>query len=118
MGAETMQRLMAHRWPGNVRELRNFMQRVAVLAHGGSALTPDPEPLVAEAGETGATSSAEIDPNVPYKEAKARWIDRFEVQYVQCLLEHNGGNVAAAARQAGVDRTYIFRLIRKYGLRE
>jgi two-component system response regulator GlrR len=119
MGPETLQRLVAHRWPGNARELRNFMQRVAVLAHGGASLVPEAEALEGAgppASESQPTAGIEVD--LPYKEAKARWIDRFEVEYVSRLLDENENNVAAAARQAGVDRTYLFRLIRKYGLRD
>ena len=47
-----------------------------------------------------------------------RWVDQFEMTYVSELLRSNRGNVAAAARKAGVDRTYLFRLIRKYGLKK
>jgi transcriptional regulator of acetoin/glycerol metabolism len=53
---------------------------------------------------------------LPYKDAKMRWVDEFETGYVRELLQRNRGNVAAAARQAGVDRTYLFRLIRKYSI--
>ena len=114
VGKETVQRLVSHTWPGNVRELRNFMERVAVLAHGSSGVQAelDPEP------EDHASVTASINRSLPYKEAKMRWIDRFEVAYITDVLRRSGGNVAAAARQAGVDRTYLFRLIRKYGIKK
>ncbi|MCC6749770.1 MAG: sigma 54-interacting transcriptional regulator [Deltaproteobacteria bacterium] len=115
LGRETLQRLVNHRWPGNIRELRNFMERVAVMAHGGPALSADPDGFAPAAAPS---SDLAVDLHLPYKDAKARWIDRFEVDYVTDLLRRANGNVAAAARDAGVDRTYLFRLIRKYGLRE
>jgi len=112
LSRETVQRLVAHRWPGNIRELRNFIERVAVIAKSGSSMRPelDPPPIADAAPSTGGL----VD--LPYKDAKMRWIDQFEVSYVSELLQRNKGNVAAAARQAGVDRTYLFRLIRKYGI--
>lgn len=116
IGRETMQRLVSHRWPGNIRELRNFMERVVVLARTGAS--PDlledlePEPLVPP-----QKKNVDVDVGLPYKEAKMKWIDHFEMTYVAELLDRNSNNVAAAARQAGVDRTYFFRLIRKYGLK-
>ncbi|MCA9673130.1 MAG: sigma 54-dependent Fis family transcriptional regulator [Myxococcales bacterium] len=131
LGQETRQRLMAHRWPGNVRELRNFMERVAVLAHSASGVQVEPEPVSIGSldsspitsgdeieGSAGGTDAAAVPLDLPYKEAKARWIDHFEIAYVSSLLDRTEGNVAAAAREAGVDRTYLFRLIRKYKLRD
>ena len=119
LSPETVQRLVSHRWPGNVRELRNFMERVVVLTRTGAGsdmmqeLEPEPlQPLQPE-GE-----GVRVDVELPYKDAKMKWVDHFEMTYVEKLLERSGGNVAAAARQAGVDRTYFFRLIRKYGLKK
>ena len=113
LGAQTVQRLMQHRWPGNVRELRNFMERVAVLARGGSGQQAELDP--APAGQS-PDGGAMVQDDLPYKEAKMKWIDHFEVSYITSLLQQNSGNVAAAAREAGVDRTYLFRLMRKYGI--
>jgi len=122
IGAETMQRLVSHRWPGNIRELRNFMQRVAVMAHSGMRNPPLPDAATMahhpkQTPDGNVVPAVPLDTHLPYKESKARWIDHFETTYVSGLLERNDGNVAAAAREAGVDRTYLFRLIRKYGLR-
>jgi len=115
---ETVQRLVGHRWPGNIRELRNFMERVVVLARTGAGVEMmqelEPEPLQPTRLEGGV----QVEVQLPYKDAKMKWVDHFEMTYVAELLERNAGNVAAAARQAGVDRTYFFRLIRKYGLKK
>ena len=120
LSPETLQRLVSHRWPGNVRELRNFMERVVVLAQTGAGAEMaqelgEPAPLepVQPAG-----SGVRVDVDLPYKDAKMKWVDHFEMTYVAELLERSSGNVAAAARDAGVDRTYFFRLIRKYGIKK
>jgi transcriptional regulator with GAF, ATPase, and Fis domain len=114
LSAETVQQLLQHRWPGNIRELRNFMERVVVLARSGSDAMSELEPDPIEPVQEGA----EVELDLPYKDAKMRWVDQFEMTYVSELLRRNRGNVAAAARKAGVDRTYLFRLIRKYGLKK
>ena len=54
--------------------------------------------------------------NQPFKEFRERWIDQGEREYLQRLLERHGRNVPAAAEEAGLDRTYVYRLIRKHGL--
>ena len=35
-------------------------------------------------------------------------------EYVEALLDRHDRNVSAAAEAAGVDRTYLYRLVRKY----
>ena len=40
--------------------------------------------------------------------------DELEREYVKRLLKRHGGNVTAAAQEAGIDRTYIYRLVKKH----
>ena len=41
----------------------------------------------------------------------------FEERYLSHLLGKTGGNVSQAARDAGLDRSYLFSLLRRSGLR-
>ncbi len=50
----------------------------------------------------------------PLREARAIWLDAMERAYVRHLLARHGGNVARAAVAATVDRTHLYRLIRKH----
>ena len=43
-------------------------------------------------------------------------LERFEREYVTRLLEEQRGNVAAAAREAGLDRKNFWVLVRRAGL--
>ncbi len=97
--------LARHAWPGNVRELRNYVERY--LALGETA------PLDSEASE--APESMPLD--LPLKVARERWNRTFERRYVEQALQRHDNNVAAAARAAGVDRMYFYRLLWRYGLR-
>ena len=54
---------------------------------------------------------------MPLREAKQSLCDSLERAYVTRILEDTRGNVAEAARRAGVDRVTLFRAIRRYGLR-
>jgi len=44
-------------------------------------------------------------------------IEDFERGYLGALLEAAGGNMSKAARNAGMDRMYLHRLVQKHGLR-
>jgi len=50
---------------------------------------------------------------VSYKEAKERW----ERAYVEELMRAADGNVAAAAREARLDRAAFYRLLWRHGMR-
>ncbi len=97
-------RLRASSWPGNVRELRNHLERCLVFS---DALHPGPE----AGGDAG--DGARVDPRVPYPEARRRALDGFERSYFKGLLELHGGNVAAAADAAELDRAYVYKILRR-----
>jgi transcriptional regulator with PAS, ATPase and Fis domain len=99
-------RLSRCAWPGNVRELRNFLERCLVL---------DEQLLPGE--RAGSAGTDTIDPTVSYAEARRRALDSFERRYLDALLRHHGGRVASAARAAGIDRVYLYRLLHRHGLR-
>jgi transcriptional regulator with GAF, ATPase, and Fis domain len=102
-------------WLGNVRELRNFVERVcAIGASGPLQLSGSLAP--ATDAPTAPTGDSPVSLNQPFKEFRERWIDHGEREYVRRLLERNGRNVAVAAEAAGLDRTYVYRLIRKHDL--
>ena len=66
--------------------------------------------------EAGAPVAGEIDPTQPFKEEKARLVDDFERRYFTALLRRNDGNVSRSAREAGIERAYLQRLIKKFGI--
>jgi transcriptional regulator with GAF, ATPase, and Fis domain len=100
--------LTARKWPGNVRELRNHVERAVLLA----GLTDD-APLAAPVAE----STADEVMTWPYAIARQHVLDRFERDYVTSALSRSGDNVAQAAREAKLERSYLFKLIRRHKLR-
>ena len=58
-----------------------------------------------------------LDPLEPYDVARRRAIDAFEQSYLAKLLEYSRGNIAAASRDAGVNRSYLYRMLRRHGMR-
>jgi DNA-binding NtrC family response regulator len=120
---------MKHDWPGNVRELRNVIERAVLLSETSFAesrpkLPPTapadaasaPAAESAPAGASAATMAVQIDPEVPFKTAKASLIAEFETRYVSLLLERHGGNISAAARSAGIDRMSIHKMLNRLGM--
>lgn len=113
--SRTIEILKGHDWPGNVRELRNIVE---IASYGGG------EPLdlgsllcLGRFNSQPDKSSAEHSADRPFKDAKSDLIAEFEISYIKDLLQRCGGNVSRAAREAGIERAYLQRLIKKYGLR-
>ncbi|MFO0568606.1 MAG: sigma 54-interacting transcriptional regulator [Polyangiaceae bacterium] len=93
-------------WPGNVRELRNHLERCAVLER----------PLGVGDVEDSAGGFV-VDARLSYSEAKRRLLHEFERRYLGELLALHGGNVSKAAREAGMDRVHLHKLLHRHGLR-
>ncbi|MBA2543274.1 MAG: sigma 54-dependent Fis family transcriptional regulator [Deltaproteobacteria bacterium] len=111
---QTRGALMAHDWPGNVRELRNVIERAL-------ALGADPGMLVAPLGPTDSRSAQlrdgiEFEPNVSFRDTKEKWNELFERRYLSWLIKRAEGNISKAARDADMDRKYLHKLLRKYGI--
>jgi transcriptional regulator with PAS, ATPase and Fis domain len=103
--------LAHHHWPGNVRELRNLVD--ATLALG----QPPPVDTLG-APEKHETRGFDVRAfSMPYKQARKHALADFERVYLDELLARSGGNVSQAARDAGLDRSYLFSLLRRHGLR-
>jgi transcriptional regulator with GAF, ATPase, and Fis domain len=104
-------RLAAYDFPGNVRELENKIHQAMVVAAGTTieeadiALPPPAE-----------TSPLAVDVSRPFRELKQETIDTFERSYLTELLRVHRGNLAQAARAAGMDRKNLWALVERHGL--
>ena len=105
--------LMRYSWPGNVRELQNVMERAAVLVDGHTVMSTHlPDRLQALADKDSASWESGS-----FKQAKQQAVEAFEKNFLVDLLKRNEGHMSRAAREAGVDRKTIERMVKKHGLR-
>jgi DNA-binding NtrC family response regulator len=111
----TMESFMNHDWPGNVRELRNLVE---------IASYSDRRPIDLGAflyfGKMKAQSETARQTHTadrPFKMAKNDLISRFEKDYIRDILRRHNGNISRASQEAGIERAYLQRLIKKYSLK-
>ena len=96
LSAVALAHLYAQPWPGNVRELFNAVEQAALQLTAPSAR---PE---------GAAWR-------PYQATRAQALAEFDRAYFAALVQR-GSNLSQLARDAGIDRRYLLRILDRYGI--
>jgi DNA-binding NtrC family response regulator len=112
---ERREQFREHTWPGNVRELRNAVERLKHVADIPELAT---ESFLREYSGPASVQGETLPVNYggPFKEMKEELVRGFEREYLTRLLSRAQGNIARAARDAGLDRKHLYSLLHKYGL--
>ncbi|MBU0580604.1 MAG: sigma-54 dependent transcriptional regulator [Candidatus Margulisbacteria bacterium] len=113
LSPETKNILENYSFPGNIRELKNIIER-AVLLSEGKLITPD---LLPDALTKGKNNSTMKTANVDISAYKKQAGEEAEKQYILSLLKSCQGNVTLSAKKAGIRRTSLLRIMKKYGLK-
>jgi len=106
-------------WPGNIRELKNAIERGFSFSESDLidvAHLPDYLKDSSVRESSLGSSTQELDASLPFKEAKEKWVENFEKDYLIKILKNNDLNISKAAKEAGIDRKSIQRLLKKYNL--
>lgn len=106
---EALACLSSKGWPGNVRELQNFIRRLAVFS-SGETLELSHIRLVESLDGGGGNESGDLG---LYKDAKEKVVNDFTRVYVSELLTRTRGNVSEAARQSGLSRVALQKILKR-----
>jgi DNA-binding NtrC family response regulator len=102
------ERLVSYAWPGNVRELQNCIERAVALSQFDHIGVDDlPESIRRPKSPTATVDSSPGSAHLP--------LDEMERRHVARVLAELGGNKALAARQLGVDRRTLYRMLERWG---
>jgi Nif-specific regulatory protein len=103
---EAMELLLSYAWPGNVRELQNAVERAVVIADEDLIR---PSQLVLSYRSGGGEEEY-------HGQALRTAMGAFKKQFVKRALESNSWNQTRTAKELGIQRTYLSRLIRDLGI--
>tara|TARA_R110002049_G_scaffold72490_7_gene187536 strand:+ start:109128 stop:110528 length:1401 start_codon:yes stop_codon:yes gene_type:complete len=108
---ETIDCFLRYKWPGNIREMRNVIERAITLARG-NMIQPDDLPLPlrdpSDVAVAGVSEAAEV--------SRDKALDNADRAYLTKLLEKHDGVIASAARQAGLSRQGMNKLLKRHGI--
>ncbi len=108
IAAPALKLLERYSWPGNVRELENVIERAVILAKGPYLTGDNFPPAVVEARPL----SKSFNGVIPLHDA----LEPFEKQIIQRALDHCGGSRKKAAEALQINRTTLFKKMRKFAL--
>jgi len=115
---EAVQLLLHRPWRGNVRELQNTINRAVLLGTGGRIekkdLMLDPQIQCVEASQVG--SPFEQLQHLDYAGAKEAVLQEFTSSYLRAAICRTGGNISVAAKNCGMERQALQRLLRRYNI--
>ena len=107
---ETLALLQQYRWPGNVRELQNVIERAVLLGKTEHVRPEDlPQDLLSGAPINVATSRTGT-----LKDA----LEGPERQIIYEVLESNNWNRNQTAEQLGINRTTLYKKMKRLGLED
>jgi two-component system response regulator AtoC len=105
LGPGTLARLLQHNWPGNVREMASVLETALLEAVNG-VIRPDDLAL-----PNGLEASPEVCPPTRADHLNSLNLDAVIQQHVQYVLDLNRGNKLRTARQLGISRSTLYRIL-------
>lgn len=98
---EALSYLAEFPFPGNTRELKNLMERVNIYCDKTEVHLEDIRPLL---------PSYPKDKSLTLREA----VGNFEIEYIKAMINQNEGNITEAARQLGIERSHLYKKLKKH----
>ena len=102
ISGEALEILKSYDWPGNVRELENVIERAVVIGKKRKLVASD-LPFA--------------DGRVLMKPVAGSLAD-MEKAHISQMLETQGWNISQTAASLGINRTTLYKKIKKYGLKQ
>ncbi len=107
---DAMEYLKKYNWPGNVRELRNIIERIYIMVGVNKVSAQVITNLFMR-------KNTEIDNLYDIPDLREA-MEIFEKKYIINKLELFEGNIGKTAQELGIERTSLYRKMKKYKINE
>lgn len=107
MDTEVLGALLRHDWPGNVRELENVVQRMIILTEG--------EKICEDALPEHLSAKHAVQNNT-FDYIPPQSLEEVEAYFIRKTLRETQGDRSLAAEILGIDKSTLWRKIKRYAL--
>lgn len=107
ISTEVMAALLRHDWPGNVRELEHLIQRMTILCEGEKVDADLLPPLISLTHGPQGTDAPTVPPQS---------LEELETWFIRRTLRETRGDRGLTAQILGIDKSTLWRKIKRHGL--
>jgi two-component system, NtrC family, nitrogen regulation response regulator NtrX len=100
--SDALDMLVDYSWPGNVRELRNEIERLVIMVPDG----------IIQGRDLSLPNGSGVARVSTLHEARAQ----YEREFILSKLKENDWNISQTARLLGLERSYLYRKMKAYGI--
>lgn len=101
--------LQTHSWPGNVRELVHVVDRLAILVAGDVVRGSDVRAALPGAQKLEGTA-------IPDEGPLYQLLESFEKRIIEDRIARFNGNMSRAAEDLGLERSHLYKKVRRLGV--
>jgi two-component system, NtrC family, nitrogen regulation response regulator NtrX len=101
-----VERLRSYAFPGNIRELRNLVERLVIMTAGGTIGSEQVQAVLPRTEDIGAAPARLSDS-----------VRDFEKETIEAALQASGGSMTKAAARLGLERSHLYKKLKKLGWR-
>jgi DNA-binding NtrC family response regulator len=114
---QAMKALHTYSWPGNVRQFRHIIERGCVMC-GGTTIQLEhlPDEFHSNATESSLSRDTQIPADTGLQYYTPTLSSTSELDMLKQALAQTGGNKAKAARILGIDRSTLYRKLKRYSV--
>jgi two-component system, NtrC family, response regulator HydG len=102
ISGRTMEQLVSHPWPGNIRELEHAIEKAVILSESG---------MITDINLNPGATAGQIR-----QSAGSLNLEEHEKMVIQQALREVHGNISAASKSLGINRSTLYQKIKKYGI--
>ena len=102
LGEKALKKMQDHDWPGNIRELEHTIEKAVILSEHGTISPEHLFPRLSSIPSGRTTDTFNLEEN--------------ERLIIERVLKTELGNVTAASKKLGINRSTLYQKMKKYGI--